>query len=154
VLGEKPCLKQLVEVHAETQGNVVAIMDVPREQTKRYGILDVASDDGRLVVVKGLVEKPDPAVAPSTLSMTGRYILQPEVFTHLGRHERGAGNEIQLTDAMAKMLGGKTPFHGLRFEGARYDCGEKFGFIEANIAFALARPDMSQQVKAMLKKHG
>ena len=136
VLADTPCLKQLVEAYDEIGGNVVAVMDVPREQTNRYGILDVAKDDGRLAEVKGLVEKPAPAKAPSTLSIIGRYILQPEVFDHLDRQERGAGGEIQLTDAMARMIGTHAvPRPALR--GRRFDCGDKVGFLEANIAFAL-----------------
>ena len=109
-------------------------------------------DDGRLARAKGLVEKPDPAAAPSTLSIIGRYILPPEVFLHLGRHERGAGGEIQLTDAMARTLD-TIPCHGLRFQGRRYDCGNKLGFIEANVAAALARADMAPAVRNMLRTH-
>ena len=120
----------------EVGGNLVAVMDVPREHTNRYGMLDVAASDGRLVEVKGLVEKPKPEVAPSTLSIIGRYILQPEVFDLIADQEPGAGGEIQLTDAMARMIG-HGPFHGYRFEGKRFDCGDKAGFIEANIAYAL-----------------
>ena len=146
------CLKQMMEAYAEVGGNIVAVEDVPRDQTNKYGILDVAEDSGRLVRAKGLVEKPDPAVAPSTLSIIGRYILQPEVFEHLDRHEKGAGGEIQLTDAMAKTLG-TVPFHGLRFQGKRFDCGSKAGFIEANVAFALDRPDMAEAVRAALKNY-
>jgi UTP--glucose-1-phosphate uridylyltransferase len=153
ILGTTPCLKQMVDVHAETQGNVVAVMEVPREHTKRYGVLDPASDDGKLVAIKGLVEKPDPSVAPSNLSIIGRYILQPEVFGQLDRHERGAGNEIQLTDALARLIGGGKPFHGLRFEGTRFDCGDKIGFLEANVAYALARPGMGAELKGILKKY-
>ncbi len=149
VMAETPCLKQLVDVHAETGGNVVAVMDVPPAHTDRYGILDVAQDDGRLAEVKGLVEKPAPDVAPSTLSIIGRYILLPEIFDELARHERGAGNEIQLTDAMARLIGG-APFHGLRFEGRRFDCGDKAGYLEANLAFALAREDLAEQVRGFL----
>jgi UTP--glucose-1-phosphate uridylyltransferase len=146
VLAKTPCLKQLVDAHAQKGGNVVAVMDVPREHTNRYGILDVAHDDGRLAEVRGLVEKPAPAKAPSTLSIIGRYVLQPEVFDHLDRQERGAGGEIQLTDAMARMIGAM-PFHGLRFEGVRYDCGDKIGFLQANVAFALARDDMGEAAR-------
>lgn len=151
ILAKTPCLKQMVAVHTEVGGNVVAVMDVPREHTKRYGILDVEFDNGRLARAKGLVEKPDPAKAPSTLSITGRYILHPEVFEHLDRQERGAGNEIQLTDAIAATIG-TVPFHGLRFEGQRFDCGDKVGFLHANIAFALARPDLGEQVRAVLRE--
>ncbi|GGF17697.1 UTP--glucose-1-phosphate uridylyltransferase [Aliidongia dinghuensis] len=149
VLSKTPCMKQLVDVHEETSGNVVAVVDVPREHTKRYGILDVSSDDGRLASVKGLVEKPDPAEAPSTLSIIGRYILTPAIFDHLEKTGRGAGGEIQLTDAMVKLLG-QEPFHGLRFEGKRYDCGDKLGFLEANIAFGLARADVAQDLRRVI----
>ena len=146
VLAGTPCLKQLVDAYEDKGGNVVAVMDVPREHTNRYGILDVGRDDGRLAEIKGLVEKPAPAEAPSTLSIIGRYVLQPDVFDHLDRQERGAGGEIQLTDAMAKMIG-TMPFHGLRFEGVRYDCGDKVGFLQANVAFALARADLGEAAR-------
>ena len=146
------CLTQMIEAYEEVGGNVVAVEDVPREHTNRYGILDVVTDDGRLARAKGLVEKPDPAEAPSTLSIVGRYILQPEVFTQLERHERGAGNEIQLTDAIARTIG-DIPFHGLRFTGKRYDCGNKVGFIEANVAFALERDDMADAVRGILPEY-
>jgi UTP--glucose-1-phosphate uridylyltransferase len=150
ILAERPCLQQMVDAYEEVGGNIVAVVDVPREHTKRYGILDVGKDDGRLAEVKGLVEKPKPEDAPSTLSVIGRYILQPEVFDHLEARQRGAGGEIQLTDAMAKLIGDQ-PFHGLRFEGKRYDCGDKIGFIEATIAHALSRPDMGPQVREALR---
>jgi len=143
ILADTPCLKQMVDAATETEGNVVAVMDVPREHTARYGILDVGRDDGHLAEVRGLVEKPDPAVAPSTLSVIGRYILMPEVFDHLGKMEPGVGGEIQLTDAMAKMIGTQ-PFHGLRFEGERFDCGDKLGFLQATVAFGLARDDLRE----------
>lgn len=151
VLAERPCLAQMVDAYNEVGGNLVAVVDVPRQYTDRYGILDVESDDGRLASVKGLVEKPKPEAAPSTLSIIGRYILQPEVFAELGQQQRGAGNEIQLTDSMARLIG-RQPFHGLRFEGKRYDCGDKVGFLEANVAFALKRPDMAERVRAALAK--
>ncbi|MDD3029089.1 MAG: UTP--glucose-1-phosphate uridylyltransferase GalU [Alphaproteobacteria bacterium] len=151
VLSKKPCLKQMIDSYNDVGGNVVAVVDVPREQTNRYGILDVASDDGRLASVKGLVEKPAPEQAPSTLSVIGRYILQPEIFSILDEQKTGAGGEIQLTDAMAQLIG-KQPFHGLRYEGTRYDCGDKVGFIQANVAFALAHEDMSEAVRSVLKK--
>ncbi len=145
VMAETPCLKQMVDLHDRTGGNVVAVVDVPPEHTSRYGILDIGADDGRIAEVRGLVEKPDPKDAPSTLSVIGRYILLPEVFDHLSLREPGAGGEIQLTDAMAKMIGG-APFDGLRFEGKRFDCGDKAGFFEAGLAFALARDDMREDV--------
>ncbi|MFQ5785367.1 MAG: UTP--glucose-1-phosphate uridylyltransferase GalU [Alphaproteobacteria bacterium] len=150
ILSDTPCLRQLLDVYAATGGNVVAVMDVPRDQTNRYGVLDVASDDGRLAEVAGLVEKPDPAEAPSTLSIIGRYIVLPQVFDHLARHERGAGDEIQLTDALAAMIGA-APFHGLRFDGERFDCGTKIGFLKANVAFALARDDLREDVSEFLR---
>jgi UTP--glucose-1-phosphate uridylyltransferase len=152
ILSETPCLAQMVEAFDETGGSMVAVMDVPREHTSRYGILEVGKDDGKMAEVRGLVEKPDPDKAPSTLSIIGRYILMPEVFGHLSRHERGAGNEIQLTDAMSRMIG-EAPFHGLRFEGRRFDCGDKVGFLEANIAFALAREDLRDPFAAILERY-
>lgn len=152
VRSDTPCLKQMIDVYGDTGGNVVAVMDVPPDHTDRYGILDIGATNGSLVEVCGLVEKPDPADAPSTLSIIGRYILQPEVFGHLSSHERGAGGEIQLTDAMAKMIG-TCPFHGLRFEGKRFDCGDKAGFLEANLVYALDRDDLRDQVLPMLGKY-
>jgi len=152
VLAEKPCLQQMIEAHAEVGGNLAAVMDVPREQTDRYGILDVISDDGRLAAARGLVEKPKPAEAPSTLSIIGRYVLDPAVFIELDRRETGAGGEIQLTDAMARTIG-RVPFHGLRFEGRRFDCGSKAGFLEANIAFALERDDLRDDARKILRRY-
>ena len=141
ILGSPGCLAQMMAAYEKVGGNLAAVEDVPRDQTNRYGILDVVSDDGRLARAKGLVEKPDPADAPSTLSIVGRYILQPEVFAALDKHEKGAGGEIQLTDAMAATLPG-IPFHGYRFEGRRFDCGSKIGFVAANVAYGLARTDL------------
>ncbi|MBV6632794.1 MAG: UTP--glucose-1-phosphate uridylyltransferase GalU [Alphaproteobacteria bacterium] len=148
ILGDQPALKQMVEAYADTGGNMVAVEEVPRDQVNRYGILDVDQDDGRLASATGLVEKPDPADAPSNLSIIGRYILQPEIFKMLESHETGAGGEIQLTDAMAKLIG-PMPFHGFRFTGTRYDCGTKAGFVAANLAFALAREDLAEDVRRM-----
>jgi len=155
ILSAEPCLKQMVDAYAKAGGNMVAVMDVAREHTSRYGVVDPkpgAAGDDRLVGVRGLVEKPRPAQAPSTLAVIGRYILQPEVFRHLERQQRGAGGEIQLTDALAELIGG-APFHGLRFAGRRFDCGDKVGFLEANIAFALERPDMGAQLRDILKTY-
>ena len=121
------------------------------DQTTRYGILDIVEDDGRLARARGLVEKPEPHQAPSNLSIIGRYILQPEVFDFLSLQEKGAGGEIQLTDALAKTIN-TIPFHGLRFEGQRFDCGSKLGFLEAQIAFALARDDLSEGTRKILNK--
>ncbi len=152
VLSDTPCLKQLADAYAETGGNVVAVTEVPPEQTNKYGILRVGHDDGHLVEVLGLVEKPDPADAPSNLSVIGRYVLLPEVIEYLSQMELGTGNEVQLTDAMAKMIG-HTPFHGLRYEGRRFDCGDKIGFLEAQIAFALKRPELAPAVREFMKHY-
>ncbi len=152
VLSETPCLRQLADVYRDTGGNVVAVTEVPREQTNRYGILRVGHDDGRLVEVRGLVEKPKPEEAPSNLSIIGRYVLMPEVIDALKRMDRGAGGEVQLTDGMASLIG-RQPFHGLRYEGRRFDCGDKAGFLEAQIAFALKRPDVGPAVRAFLKTY-
>jgi UTP--glucose-1-phosphate uridylyltransferase len=152
ILSQTPCTAQLAEAYRQTGGNVVAVVEVPPEQTHRYGILKTGKDDGRLVEVTGLVEKPQPEDAPSNLSIIGRYVLLPDVIPHLARMERGAGNEVQLTDGMARMIG-TTPFHGLRYEGRRFDCGDKIGFLEAQIAFALQRPEMAAQVRAFLRTY-
>jgi UTP--glucose-1-phosphate uridylyltransferase len=152
VLSETPCLRQLADVYRDTGGNVVAVTEVPHEHTDRYGILDVGHDDGRLAEVRGLVEKPKPEEAPSNLSIIGRYVLMPEVIEALARMERGAGGEVQLTDGMASLIG-RQPFHGLRYEGRRFDCGDKAGFLEAQIAFALKRPDVGPAVRAFLKTY-
>ena len=149
VKAEPACMKQMVEAYGDVGGNLVAVMDVPKEQTNRYGILDVTSDDGRLAKAKGLVEKPKPEEAPSTLSIIGRYILQPQVFRELDKQKTGAGGEIQLTDAMADTIG-ELPFHGFRFEGVRYDCGNKAGFLEATVAFALERDDLAADMRRIL----
>lgn len=145
-----PAMAEMVAVHEETGGNVVAIEEVPREMTRRYGVLDVGHDDGRRVEVKGLVEKPAPEEAPSNLTVIGRYILLPEVFEYLEKGERGAGGEIQLTDAMAKMIGRK-PFHGLRCTARRYDCGSRGGFVEAQIGFALKDKEMRDNLTRFLR---
>jgi UTP--glucose-1-phosphate uridylyltransferase len=147
-----PCLQQMVAAHAETGGNIVAVEEVAKEHTNRYGVLDPASDDGRLVEVKGLVEKPDPAKAPSRLAIIGRYILLPEVFEHLALQQKGAGGEIQLTDAMARMIG-RSPFHGLRFEGRRFDCGARLGYLEAIVACALARAELRSGIRDILERY-
>lgn len=152
VQADTPCLKQMVEAHREVGGNMVAVAEVPRAHTDRYGILEVGEDDGRLAEIAGLVEKPRPEEAPSTLGIIGRYILLPDVFDALARTGQGAGGEIQLTDAMAGLIG-RAPFHGFRFAGRRYDCGDRVGFLEANVAYALARADLEADVRAMLAGH-
>ncbi len=152
ILSKTPCLKQLADAYHETGGNMVAVTEVPREHTNRYGILKIGSEKGNLVEVTGLVEKPKPEDAPSNLSIIGRYILTADVMPFLALLERGAGNEVQLTDAMAKMIG-TVPFHGLRYEGKRFDCGDKIGFLEAQLAFALERPDLGPAVREFLKNY-
>ncbi len=153
VLAEEGCLSQMMDVYRRVGGNVVAVEDVPRNETNRYGILDIDKDDGIIVSAKGLVEKPEPHLAPSTLSIIGRYILQPQVFKFLGKHQLGAGGEIQLTDAISKTIS-STPFYGLRFNGQRFDCGTKSGFVLANIAYALKRDDLKQDVCLALQNNG
>ena len=150
VLAETPCLTQLVSLYEQVDGCVFALAEVPREQTNRYGIVDIAKDDGQIVEIKGMIEKPEPAQAPSTTSIIGRYILQPSVFAELGRQERGVGGEIQLTDSLARLLGA-TPFHGLRFKGQRFDCGSKAGFLKATIAYAMQRPDLREELTAFFR---
>jgi UTP--glucose-1-phosphate uridylyltransferase len=150
---ERPCLAQMVEAYHEVGGNLVAIIDVPREQTRRYGVLDVVSDDGRLVCARGVVEKPEPAKAPSTSTIIGRYIIQPGVFGHLARAEAGSGGEIQLTDALEKLIRDGQSFHGLRFAGRRYDCGDKLGFLEATFALGLAHPELGLGLREILGKY-
>jgi UTP--glucose-1-phosphate uridylyltransferase len=152
IKSDEPCLAQMIETYNEVGGNVVAVMDVPKEQTQRYGVLDVVEDDGRLAKAKGLVEKPKPEDAPSTLSVIGRYVLQPEVFRQLDRQSAGAGGEIQLTDAIAGTIA-DVDFHGLRFEGTRFDCGSKEGFLEATLAFALDRADLGDAMRDMIRRY-
>ncbi|HTK84296.1 MAG TPA: UTP--glucose-1-phosphate uridylyltransferase [Patescibacteria group bacterium] len=148
---EKGCLTQMMGAYKKTGGNVMAVMEVPREETARYGVLKTGKSDGRMVEALGLVEKPLPARAPSNLVIIGRYILQPEVFDHLAAFEKGAGGEIQLTDAMAKLIGSQ-PFHGYRFEGERYDCGTRLGLLEANIAYSMHDEDIAPQVREIVAK--
>jgi UTP--glucose-1-phosphate uridylyltransferase len=153
VVSQEPCLSQMVEAHRETGGNLVAVIEVPRPQTSRYGILDVIAEEGRLVRAKSVVEKPDPANAPSTLAIIGRYIIQPEVFDHLGRIGAGSGGEIQLTDALELLIEEGQAFHGFRFAGRRYDCGDKLGFLEATIALGLAHPELGPGLREILASH-
>lgn len=145
------CIGQLALAHQKTGGSVVAVMDVPREQTKSYGIAAVKAEKDGLAEITGMVEKPRPEEAPSTLALIGRYVLLPEVFDHLDNHETGAGGEIQLTDAMAKMIG-RSPFHALRYTGRRYDCGSRLGFLEANIAISLSRSDTKAESRALIDR--
>ncbi len=151
MVGAPTCTAQLVSASEKTGGSVIAVVEVPREQTKSYGIAAIRGEKNGLAEITGLVEKPKPEEAPSTWALIGRYVLEPEVFDHLDRHETGAGGEIQLTDALAKMIGGK-PFHAMRYTGGRYDCGNRLGFLEANVAVALGRADTAGETRALLER--
>src|ERR1700743_317888 len=150
MVGKPGALSQMMMAYREVGGIIVAAEEKPAAEVKRYGVVDPGVIRGNVTEVKGVVEKPDPAKAPSNLCVIGRYILQPEIFQVLDRQERGAGNEIQLTDAMAQMIG-QAPFHAVKTDCARYDCGDKVGFLHANIAVGLQRPDIAPQLCAILK---
>jgi UTP--glucose-1-phosphate uridylyltransferase len=152
VLSPKSCLQQMIEAYNETGGTLVALTEVEREKTSQYGIVHPVSRSGKLVKADGIVEKPKPADAPSNLAVIGRYILQPEIFTHLSEKQLGAGGEIQLTDALAKVIE-HSAFHGLLFDGERFDCGNHLGFLEANIAFALDRPELKTGVETFIQRY-
>jgi UTP--glucose-1-phosphate uridylyltransferase len=149
MLGRPGCLAQMVEAYDRVGGNIVAALEVPDDQTHKYGVIDPGATDGRLTEIRGMVEKPAPGTAPSNLMLPGRYILQPDVMGELDRQETGAGGEIQLTDAMARLIG-KQPFHAFTFDGERYDCGSAEGFVIANVAVALQRPDVAPNVREFL----
>lgn len=149
IAADKPCLQQMVEAYAETGGNMVAAMEVPPEKASSYGVLDIGSDMGSIVEAKGMVEKPAAGTAPSNLAVIGRYILSPKVLVNLNKIKQGAGGEIQLTDAIAEEIAtGKV--YGYRFRGQRYDCGSKAGFLQATVAFGLARPDLRDEFATYL----
>lgn len=152
VLSEKPCLKQMVAAYNETGGNYIAVQKVPHAHTNRYGIIKPGKVHGRRIEIEGMIEKPKPSEAPSNLAIIGRYILQPEIWSILEGIGEGSGGEIQLTDGMDSLMQSQ-PFHGFCFEGRRYDCGDKLGWLEANLAFALARPEMAEQVEEMIKSY-
>jgi UTP--glucose-1-phosphate uridylyltransferase len=145
-----PCLLQLSRAFEKTGANIIAVEQVDPAETHKYGIVDPGTRDGRLVEVKGMVEKPKAGTAPSNLSIAGRYILRPEIFETLAAQEKGAGGEIQLTDAMVR-LAGRQPFYAWEYEGATYDCGDKIGLLKANVALALKRPDLGGQARAALE---
>jgi UTP--glucose-1-phosphate uridylyltransferase len=147
----KGCLAQMLDVYAERGGNIIAVEPVPDDQVKNYGVVSVGEGDGRVFPVDGMVEKPEPGTAPSNLTILGRYILQPEIFGILSAQEKGAGGEIQLTDAMLALLK-RQPFSAVKYEGRTFDCGSKVGFLTANVAYALARPDIAEAFKAEIKK--
>jgi UTP--glucose-1-phosphate uridylyltransferase len=147
--GTPGCLRQMVDAYEKVGGNIICVEEVARERTSSYGIITPGKSEGRLTEVKGLVEKPKPEDAPSNLGVVGRYILQPEVMRILNAHEKGAGGEIQLTDAMAQLIGTQ-PFHGVTVDAVRYDCGDKTGFVTANLALALDREDIGPAVRAFV----
>ena len=155
VVGDRPCIGQLVHAYNETHGSVVAVMEVPREETSRYGVIageevEGGLNHGRLHKVSRLVEKPRPEDAPSNLAIIGRYVLTPKIFDKLEQTQRGAGGEIQLTDAIQALIQ-EEPVYAHRFEGKRYDCGNKLGVVEATIEFALRDPAIADQVRGMLR---
>jgi len=149
IAADKPCLAQMVEAYEQTGGNVVAAMEVAPEKASSYGVLDIGEDMGAIVRAKGMVEKPKQGEAPSNLAVIGRYILSPKVMNNLNKMKQGAGGEIQLTDAIAEEVPDGNVF-GFRFRGQRYDCGSKAGFLQATVAFGLARPDLSDEFNAYL----
>jgi UTP--glucose-1-phosphate uridylyltransferase len=151
MVGSPGCMKQMVDAYNQVGGNLISVLEVPEEEVSSYGVIAPGATRGNLTEVKGLVEKPKREDAPSNLIVSGRYILQPEVMQVLADQEKGAGGEIQLTDAMARMIGSQ-PFNAVTFAGRRFDCGSKTGFVEATLALALERPDMADDVRAMAKR--
>ncbi|KAB2920337.1 MAG: UTP--glucose-1-phosphate uridylyltransferase GalU [Hyphomicrobiaceae bacterium] len=148
---DRPCIAEMIEAYEANAGNYLAVAPVPPDQTHQYGIVGVEDASAKISRITGMVEKPKAGTAPSNLHISGRYILQPEIFTILERGQRGAGGEIQITDAMIA-LSEQQPFYAVRFDGKIYDCGAKIGFLTANIAYALARSDLGPALKAELKK--
>ncbi len=146
--GTPGCMKQMVDAYQRLGGNVISVLEVPQDKVSSYGVIAPGQRNGAVTEVLGLVEKPRIEDAPSNLILSGRYILQPQVMRVLETQEKGAGGEIQLTDAMAQMIGSQ-PFHAVTFDGKRYDCGSKVGYIEANLAVALGRPDMAAEIRAI-----
>lgn len=151
ISGDVPCLQQMVEAYAQTGGNMVAAMEVPMEKASSYGMLDIESDMGSIVRVKGMVEKPKADEAPSNLAVIGRYILSPTVLGNLSEIKSGAGGEIQLTDAIAREISRETGVYGYRFKGQRFDCGSKSGFLQATVAFGLAREELHDDLATYLR---
>jgi UTP--glucose-1-phosphate uridylyltransferase len=149
MVGKPNCLAQMVEAYDRVGGNIVAALEVPESETHKYGVIDPGATDGPLTEIRGMVEKPAQGTAPSNLMLPGRYILQPEVMRALDAQEKGAGGEIQLTDAIARLIG-RQPLNAYRFAGERYDCGSAAGFVIANLALALQRDDVAPAVKEFL----
>lgn len=150
IAADTPCLQQMVEAYNETGGNMVAAMEVPVEQASAYGLLDIAEANDRVLKVRGMVEKPEPKDAPSNIAVIGRYILTPKILRNLNKKMVGAGGEIQLTDAIAQEVVESDNVHGFRFEGRRYDCGSKAGFLKATVAFGLQREELRDEFTAFL----
>ncbi len=150
MVGKPGFMKQMVEAYNQVGGNVIGALEVADSETDKYGIISPGAIDGRLTEVMALIEKPKQGTAPSNLMIPGRYILQPDVMRILENQEKGAGGEIQLTDAMAQLIGNQ-PFHGFTFDGQRYDCGDKAGYIQANLAIALSRADIGPAVREFAK---
>ena len=152
IAAEKPCLQQMVEAYAETGGSMVATMEVAPEKTSSYGVLDVSGENGPVVNVRGMVEKPPVGQAPSNLAVIGRYILSPKIMQNLNQIDKGAGGELQLTDAIAKELTEGRDVFGYRFQGQRFDCGSKAGYLQAMVSFALARDDLRDEFYGYLQE--
>ncbi|MBT2135434.1 UTP--glucose-1-phosphate uridylyltransferase [Croceibacterium sp. LX-88] len=151
MVGKPGCMAQMVEAYEEVGGNLISVLEVPREEVSSYGVIAPGASHGALTEVLGLVEKPPVDQAPSNKIISGRYILQPEVMRTLENQEKGAGGEIQLTDAMSRMIG-QQPFHAVTFGGDRYDCGSKTGFVEATLALSLGREDIGAEVRQMAER--
>jgi UTP--glucose-1-phosphate uridylyltransferase len=151
--GATPCLKDMIEAYEAKGGNLIGVAPVPEDQTHQYGIVGVTDDNAKVAAITQMVEKPPKGTAPSNLHITGRYILQPEIFDLLAQQEKGAGGEIQLTDSMIRLMREQNqPFHAVRFDGTIYDCGSKVGFLAANVAYALERPDLAPALRAEITR--
>jgi UTP--glucose-1-phosphate uridylyltransferase len=151
--GATPCLKEMIEAYNTTGGNLIAVAPVPDDQTHQYGIVGVTDAKAKVAAITQMVEKPPKGTAPSNLHITGRYILQPQIFDLLAQQEKGAGGEIQLTDSMIRLMSDNgQPFHAVRFDGTIYDCGSKIGFLAANIAYGLERPELAAALRAEINR--
>ena len=151
IAAETPCLQQMVDAYAQTGGNMIAAMEVAPNKASSYGIMDVPPSIGRVLPMQGMVEKPAPGTQPSNLAAIGRYILSPQIMRHLGEIAPGAGGEVQLTDAIAREISERQNVYGYRFDGQRYDCGSKAGFLQATVAFGLARPELGEELEGFLR---